>query len=398
MISPFFSILIPTRNRAYALEYSIKTILNQTFTDFELIISDNSVDNLTNNLMKQFNDDRIRYYKTNGKLSMVDNFEFSLNYITGKYAIFLGDDDGLSVDALSVVYKYIQSTSSKVITFKWIGYNWPNQISPKITPNEISISLSNIKEGSIDCASTLKNVLDSKAYFYDLPLIYSSFVSTDLIKPVIASKGRFFNSVMLDIYSGILICHLIRDFYRVNKFLGIRGTCGSSNGSAFSGETKENKVLQDDFKNLNKISSIQWNEQAPFIIASSAFCFEAYLQFCNHFRVKISQIKFALFYFKCIRRTYFSYPNEEVLRINNDLEEIKRVIDLNKNLRSVFRFLLHFYCKVLIEKNSKRKHISLSNENQPSFGLKNNFLIINGEKFNLKNILDVQNFIAKLLN
>ena len=36
--NPFFSIVIPTRNRADTLKYTIKTILNQDFQDYEIII------------------------------------------------------------------------------------------------------------------------------------------------------------------------------------------------------------------------------------------------------------------------------------------------------------------------------------------------------------------------
>ena len=44
---PFFTIVIPTRNRVQTLEYSIHTILNQTFKDFEIVVSDNSTNDET---------------------------------------------------------------------------------------------------------------------------------------------------------------------------------------------------------------------------------------------------------------------------------------------------------------------------------------------------------------
>ena len=57
---PFFSIIIPTRNRSETLYYSVLTVLNQSFSDFEIIISDNSEDNLTIILVSKIKDKRIR--------------------------------------------------------------------------------------------------------------------------------------------------------------------------------------------------------------------------------------------------------------------------------------------------------------------------------------------------
>ena len=67
--NPPITCVIPTYNRVKLLEEAIRSVLGQTFTDWELIIIDNgSVDNTTeivNGYLK--NDIRIRYYKCNIK-------------------------------------------------------------------------------------------------------------------------------------------------------------------------------------------------------------------------------------------------------------------------------------------------------------------------------------------
>lgn len=61
---PRVSVVIATLNRAEMLRESIFTVLNQSFEDFELIIvDDGSIDN-TENVVKSFDDRRIRYFKT----------------------------------------------------------------------------------------------------------------------------------------------------------------------------------------------------------------------------------------------------------------------------------------------------------------------------------------------
>lgn len=58
---PIVSIVLPTYNRAYIISRAIGSILNQTFTDFELIVvDDGSVDN-TKEVIDAFKDSRIKY-------------------------------------------------------------------------------------------------------------------------------------------------------------------------------------------------------------------------------------------------------------------------------------------------------------------------------------------------
>lgn len=59
---PYFSIIMPTKNREKIISQPIKSIINQTFQDWELIvIDDHGIDN-TKEIMENFKDQRIKYY------------------------------------------------------------------------------------------------------------------------------------------------------------------------------------------------------------------------------------------------------------------------------------------------------------------------------------------------
>jgi len=49
---PFFSIVIPTHNRADLLYFAVKSFLQQDFGDFEIIISDNNSTDNTKDILK----------------------------------------------------------------------------------------------------------------------------------------------------------------------------------------------------------------------------------------------------------------------------------------------------------------------------------------------------------
>jgi len=94
--SPTISAIIPTYNRAHLLPRAIKSVLNQTFQDFELIIVDDASTDNTGIVVREFQekDKRIKYikHKKNKGGSTVRNT--GLREARGRYIAFLDSDDG----------------------------------------------------------------------------------------------------------------------------------------------------------------------------------------------------------------------------------------------------------------------------------------------------------------
>ncbi len=63
---PTVSIIIPTYNRRQSIGRSVRSVLNQTYRDFELIIVDDGSTDNTKELVADFNDERIRYVRHEG--------------------------------------------------------------------------------------------------------------------------------------------------------------------------------------------------------------------------------------------------------------------------------------------------------------------------------------------
>ena len=87
------SVIIPTHNRADLLEKAVQSILDQTFTDFEILVCDDASTDNTPEVIERFKDERILYtrYETNRGVIEVRN-----NAVTnsrGEYIAFLDDDD-----------------------------------------------------------------------------------------------------------------------------------------------------------------------------------------------------------------------------------------------------------------------------------------------------------------
>ena len=63
---------------------------------------------------------------------MVDNFEFAFSQIKDGYVISIGDDDGLTFDAIKVVNEILNEEESEAIVSNVAIYNWPNHSKPNV--------------------------------------------------------------------------------------------------------------------------------------------------------------------------------------------------------------------------------------------------------------------------
>lgn len=90
-----FSVLIPTRDRLELLKSAIKSVLNQTYQNWEIIVSDNCSKEDIKSYIDSIEDNRIIYIKAPKPISVTENWNLANNSATGDYVIMLGDDDAL---------------------------------------------------------------------------------------------------------------------------------------------------------------------------------------------------------------------------------------------------------------------------------------------------------------
>lgn len=87
------SVIIPTYNRAGVLGRSIQSVLAQTYTNLELLIIDDCSDDGTQELVKEFKDERIRYYRNEENLGASVSRNRGISLAKGKFIAFQDSDD-----------------------------------------------------------------------------------------------------------------------------------------------------------------------------------------------------------------------------------------------------------------------------------------------------------------
>lgn len=100
--SPRILIGMPVYNGAQYIPEAIESILNQTFSDFQLLISDNASTDQTREICGEYveRDNRVLYYRQKDNLGMVGNFNYVAQCDVAEYFKWAAHDDILKPDYL----------------------------------------------------------------------------------------------------------------------------------------------------------------------------------------------------------------------------------------------------------------------------------------------------------
>jgi glycosyltransferase involved in cell wall biosynthesis len=120
--TPFFSILLPTRNRSEIVGGAIQSVIEQSESEWELVISDNDESpDLTRLVAAAFaKDPRVRYIRTSGNLSMHDNWENALKFSRGSWILVLEDKQRLAPQALNFIRQTCQQNPDSIVSYPFI--------------------------------------------------------------------------------------------------------------------------------------------------------------------------------------------------------------------------------------------------------------------------------------
>ena len=132
------SIILSTHDRSKRLKKAIQSVLNQSFTDFELIIVDDNSKDDTKTTVEAFSDPRIRYIKRSRNFGC-DTKPKNEGILAskGEYIAFLDDDNEFRPDHLSILYKVLIDNSKLDVAY---GDRWLIDETNRI-PNQIGISM-----------------------------------------------------------------------------------------------------------------------------------------------------------------------------------------------------------------------------------------------------------------
>ena len=255
----YFSIVIPARNSAVTLRYTLQTCLEQTYQgDYEIIISDNSTGKNSEvyELCKELNDPRIVYVKTPRELPLPKSFEFAYLHAKGEYIFALGSDDGLLPWALEVLEKVtIAYPKEEIIQWERGFYAWPGfnggQQNKFVIPRKYSKGQYDLfYQDNIDY---IASVLNNPQNMYLLPMLYiNSCFKREYLYTLLERTGRLWDGICQDIYMGVVTVCIYPKILNMKYPLAI---AGMSSGSVGANANKGKKTNEEFEKMMQEISN-----------------------------------------------------------------------------------------------------------------------------------------------
>jgi glycosyltransferase involved in cell wall biosynthesis len=148
---PKVSVCIPTYNRANFLTYSVNSVLQQTYRDFELIICDDGSRDRTSEVVNQWHDSRIRYIRHPQNIGRSRNMRSGFEAATGDYFLKFDDDDAINPEFLEKTVAILEAESSVdfVCTNHWIIDRNGQRIESATQENSTKWGKDKLKQGLI---------------------------------------------------------------------------------------------------------------------------------------------------------------------------------------------------------------------------------------------------------
>lgn len=247
-VKPFFSFLIPTRNRPDLVNSLVLSILDQDFKDFEIVICDNSSDELTQDVLFDISDSRINNIRT-GNLKMADNWNRGFDYIKGKYVLLFSDKGVLKKGSLRYLYDLLESTDYKCVT--WC-------LDTFVDPDRFIFSNSSEESKELSSEYLLKTILGADWQEFDVsPMHCTSCVSKEIIDDIKVRHTSVCQELNPDYTMAAQILLTVDKIININKNLAfLRRPSheeGYGNGSSFVKKTGQSKdFMSDHFEWVNR--------------------------------------------------------------------------------------------------------------------------------------------------
>jgi len=229
---PYFSILMPTKNRSHLIGYAIRSVLQQDFDDFEIIVCDNDDDEVaTKSVVDEFGDDRIKYHRTGG-LDMVSNWNCALDAAVGEHITVLEDKMIFYPGALLEIETKIDQSSSGVVV--WLSDIYHDNQTPGRLVQFLPFGQSKTASSEILKLATT----DVFKHWGLLPRGLSCVIPRKVIQDIVRISGsKFYEPVSPDFVSAIKILAHVDEILTIFKAYTLVTSAKSSTGyNAISGK------------------------------------------------------------------------------------------------------------------------------------------------------------------
>ncbi len=228
------SIVIPTRNRAHLLRFALKSAIQQTHRDVEIVVCDNYSTDNTREIVDVYDNKNILYVRTDKALSMPDNWEFALSHASGEYITFLTDDSYLLPDFINTSIKELDKFHLQVAVSQQCSYFAPDWLEPA-RRNLLYIPKLTYKSYILNSSISLQKLYAMDGQISPMvPKSLNSLCHRAIIKNIVRAQNRFFLPPCPDFTSAASILLNVPEYLFIDRPLSVAGVTTASIGATTS--------------------------------------------------------------------------------------------------------------------------------------------------------------------
>ena len=183
---PRFTIFVPM-TRPDLAHNALASIKEQSFTDFEVVVSDNSQNEKSSEL-EEYLDDRFQFLIHQKRLDVIANWNSLIETSKGQWLLFVCDDDVLVEDALSIIDREIRKNpTSEIFSYRFVSY-YPDglHVAERLRRQIIRPRVFSFKSTLISPNIVARQMMNSGTGFHGIkdtvPYVPLAAVNTNLIK------------------------------------------------------------------------------------------------------------------------------------------------------------------------------------------------------------------------
>ena len=228
---PWVSFCMATYRRPERLRDALTAIREQTFSDFEVIVSDNDPTQSSRDVAESFGDARIRYFANAQNVGMVKNFNVALSYARGQFVVMITDDDPPYPCMLEKLHRLVQ---------QYPGYGAYYGACEVLLENVVVAEMLGAKVGkqsfTIDAAPDSVRTYDSTAFlrtFFSRRIFRYMLWSAGVVEREIAVRNGGmpdYGAPFLTDFAYMSLAGAAKGFVALNTALGYQAVHGQNAG------------------------------------------------------------------------------------------------------------------------------------------------------------------------
>lgn len=198
--NPFFSIIIPVYNTSKTLRRTLASVLNQTYTNIEVVIVDDCSTDNSYEILKAYEvrDKRIKLFHHEKNSGLLVTRLTGMRQAKGQYILFLDSDDWLELNSCEILHSELNIRPVEMLEFGYIR-----------EPKKRKYPMPKIKN------PTVKDVL-----LNSYPVTFWNKVyCLELIKRSLLHFKEFYCTNLEDGYFTIYFLALCKSYRKINKYL-----------------------------------------------------------------------------------------------------------------------------------------------------------------------------------